>query len=198
MTSFALVNVCRLLGLVGIAGRIEQPHLVPTLILGDRKQLLKRTSRRQIVFVVNVMSGDQDDPSLVDIVEHSHFRIAAEELLVSQPTLAQQMKDLEKELGCPLFERAGRGVRLTQAGTMFADYARRALNVLDEGQTAIGEFDALLRGRLRIAVVQTVGTYLMPSNAASFSQSHPWLLATCRVRLKGDPQLLAAFGRCFP
>lgn len=107
------------------------------------------------------------------IAEHSHFRIAAEELLVSQPTLSQQMKDLEKELGCPLFERVGRGVRLTQAGSLFSDYARRAMNVLDEGQVAITEFDDLLRGSLRIGVVQTVGTYLIPTIAAEFSRLHP-------------------------
>ncbi len=107
------------------------------------------------------------------IAEHSHFRIAAEELLVSQPTLSQQMKDLEKELGSPLFERAGRGVRLTQAGSLFADYARRAINVLEEGQAALGEFDEMLRGRLRIGAVQTIGTYFLPAVLSQFHRDYP-------------------------
>ncbi|TWT71849.1 LysR substrate-binding domain-containing protein [Crateriforma conspicua] len=107
------------------------------------------------------------------ISNHTSFRIAAEELLVSQPTLSQQMKDLEKELGCSLFERAGRGIRLTQAGVLFGEYAQRAINVLDEGQAAIDEFDQMLRGRIRVGVVQTVGAYLIPPVVAEFKSQNP-------------------------
>jgi LysR family transcriptional regulator, cyn operon transcriptional activator len=107
------------------------------------------------------------------VAEHLHFRVASEELLVSQPTLSEQIKDLEKELGVDLFDRIGRGIRLTQAGETFVGYARRVMSVLDEGQSAILEFDQLLRGRLRIGVVQTVGTYLMPRVAANFMDRFP-------------------------
>ena len=109
----------------------------------------------------------------IAIAEHASFRAAAEELFVSQPTLSQQMKDLEKELGCDLFERAGRGIRLTGEGSVFFQYARKALNVLDEGQAAVDEFDELLRGRLRVGVVQTVGAYLIPKVVSQFSRDFP-------------------------
>lgn len=105
--------------------------------------------------------------------EYSSFRAAAEELLVSQPTLSQQMKDLEKEIGASLFERAGRGVRLTQAGRLFVEYAHRSLNILKEGQAAILEFDSVLRGYLRVGVVQTVGTYLIPRAIVKFTSNYP-------------------------
>lgn len=111
--------------------------------------------------------------------DHLHFRIAAEELLVSQPTLSEQIKDLERELGTELFERTGRRVRLTQAGEVFQDYARRALGLIEEGQSVLREFDELLRGRLRVGVVQTVGTYLVPHIIAKFNASFP--LVTVRV-----------------
>ncbi|WP_286177859.1 LysR family transcriptional regulator [Rhodopirellula sp. JC639] len=75
------------------------------------------------------------------VAEHSHFRNAADELLVSQPTLSQQIKDLERELGIALFERVGRRARLTQAGETFRDYARNALQVLEEGQAVLNELD---------------------------------------------------------
>ncbi|MFI4875698.1 MAG: LysR family transcriptional regulator, partial [Blastopirellula sp. JB062] len=107
------------------------------------------------------------------VAEHCHFRNAAEELLVSQPTLSQQIKDLEKEIKAPLFERVGRRVLLTQAGETFQDYAQRALDILDEGQAAINEFDDLLRGRLTVGVVQTVNAYLIPPIVARFTSNHP-------------------------
>ena len=107
------------------------------------------------------------------IAENNSYRQASEELLISQPTLSQQMKDLEKELGVALFERAGRGIRLTQQGKLFVDYAQRSLNVLSEAQSAINEFAAVLRGRLRIGVLQTVGAYLIPSAAVRFSTEFP-------------------------
>ncbi len=110
---------------------------------------------------------------------HLHFRVAAEELLVSQPTLSEQIKDLEKELGTDLFERTGRRVRLTQSGELFQAYARRALAVIEEGQSVLHEFDGLLRGRLRVGVVQTVGTFLIPQVIAKFSSSFP--LVSVRV-----------------
>ncbi len=110
------------------------------------------------------------------VAENCHFRNAAEELLVSQPTLSQQIKDLERELGTPLFERAGRRVRLTQAGTTYREYARRALNVLEEGQSVLFEFDEMLRGKLTVGVVQTVNSYLTPRIVASFVADFPNVL----------------------
>ena len=107
------------------------------------------------------------------VAENCHFRNAAEELLVSQPTLSQQIKDLEAELGIALFERVGRRVRLTQAGETYRDYARRALNVLEEGQAVLHEYDELLRGSLTVGVVQTVNAYLTPPVVAKFVADVP-------------------------
>ncbi|OYW14211.1 MAG: LysR family transcriptional regulator, partial [Planctomycetales bacterium 12-60-4] len=107
------------------------------------------------------------------VAENCHFRNAAEELLVSQPTLSQQIKDLEAELGSALFERVGRRVRLTQAGETYREYARRALNVLEEGQAVLHEYDELLRGSLTVGVVQTVNAYLTPPVVAKFVADVP-------------------------
>ena len=107
------------------------------------------------------------------VAENCHFRNAADELLVSQPTLSQQIKDLEVELGTALFERVGRRVRLTQAGETYREYARRALNVLEEGQAVLHELDEMLRGTLTIGVVQTVNSYLTPEIVAAFIAEVP-------------------------
>lgn len=110
------------------------------------------------------------------VAEECHFRNAAEALLVSQPTLSQQIKDLEAELGVSLFERTGRRARLTQAGKLFQEYAHRAIGVIEEGQTALHELDGLTRGRLSIGVVQTVNAYLTPLAVAEFAKRHPEVL----------------------
>ncbi len=107
------------------------------------------------------------------VAENCHFRNAADELLVSQPTLSQQIKDLEVELGTALFERVGRRVRLTQAGETYREYARRALNVLEEGQAVLHELDEMLRGTLTIGVVQTVNSYLTPEIVTAFIAEVP-------------------------
>jgi LysR family cyn operon transcriptional activator len=109
------------------------------------------------------------------VAENCHFRNAAEELLVSQPTLSQQIKDLEAELGTALFERVGRRVRLTQAGETYREYARRAFSILEEGQAALHEFDELLRGTLTVGVVQTVNSYLTPAIVAKFIADVPFV-----------------------
>jgi len=87
--------------------------------------------------------------------------------------LSQQIKDLETELGTALFERVGRRVRLTQAGETYREYARRAFNVLEEGQAVLQEFDELLRGTLTLGVVQTVNSYLIPKVVAEFITEVP-------------------------
>jgi LysR family cyn operon transcriptional activator len=114
------------------------------------------------------------------VAENCHFRNAAEELLVSQPTLSQQIRDLETELGSALFERVGRRVRLTQAGETYREYARRALNVLEEGQAVLHEYDELLRGRLTVGVVQTVNAYLTPPVVAKFVADVPNVFLSVR------------------
>jgi LysR family transcriptional regulator, cyn operon transcriptional activator len=103
----------------------------------------------------------------------AHFRRAAEALFVSQPTLSLQIQELEKELGAQLFDRIGRGVRLTQAGQLFREYARRSLGILVEGKLALDDLEGMLRGSLTVGVVQTVNSYLTPPVVAQFAKEHP-------------------------
>lgn len=64
---------------------------------------------------------------LIAVAEHGNFTRAAEELHISQPTLSQQIKQLERVVGVQLLDRGGRGVRPTDAGEAYVHYARRAL-----------------------------------------------------------------------
>jgi LysR family cyn operon transcriptional activator len=107
------------------------------------------------------------------VAEEHSFRRAAERLFISQPALSQQIRQLEEELGVPLFDRIGKRVRPTAAGELLLGYARRVLHELDEAQRALAEFEGLARGTLALAVVQTVNSYLIPAALARFIPAYP-------------------------
>lgn len=73
----------------------------------------------------------------LSIAREKSFTRASEELFVTQPTLSHQVKQLEEELGCELFDRSSRNVRLTSAGEIFSDFASRALREVESGRIAI-------------------------------------------------------------
>lgn len=109
----------------------------------------------------------------VECAERLHFTQAAEALHVSQPALSIQIQRLEEELGAPLFQRVGRTVRLTEAGSLFLDHARRALREVEAGQQAIQDLNGLLRGSLRIGVTYAFSAKLLPKVLAQFVQLYP-------------------------
>lgn len=89
---------------------------------------------------------------LMAVAEHRSFTRAAEALYVSQPTLSQQIKQLEDLLETQLLDRTGRFVTLTAAGEVYLHHARRALGELDMAKRAISELHDLSRGTLRLGM----------------------------------------------
>ncbi|MGY2745955.1 transcriptional regulator CynR [Arthrobacter sp. UYCu723] len=110
---------------------------------------------------------------LTAVAEHQNFTRAAEALHVSQPTLSQQIKQLENSLHVRLLDRSGRTVRLTDAGETYLRYARRALRELDAGTRAIHDVQDLSRGSLRLAMTPTFTAYLIGPLVERFSTRHP-------------------------
>ncbi|EYU14927.1 transcriptional regulator CynR [Photorhabdus aegyptia] len=110
---------------------------------------------------------------LLAVAEHQNFTRAAEELHISQPTLSQQIRQLEESLHVQLFDRSGRSVRLTDAGEVYTSYARRALQDLDAGQRAIHDVQDLSRGLLRLAMTPTFTTYFIGHWVERFNALYP-------------------------
>ncbi|MFJ4714054.1 transcriptional regulator CynR [Streptomyces sp. NPDC088785] len=112
---------------------------------------------------------------LLAVVEHGTFTRAAEALHISQPTLSQQIRALERAVGQPLLDRSGRAVRPTDAGAVYAGHARRALRELAAGEAALRDVQDLSRGRLRLAVTPTFTAYLVGPLLAALHARHPGL-----------------------
>ena len=86
---------------------------------------------------------------------------------------SKQLQEFERSLGAPLFDRLPRGVRLTEAGELLADYARRLFGLEAEAEAALAELRGLERGRLSLGASLTIGGYLLPDVLARFHQKHP-------------------------
>jgi LysR family cyn operon transcriptional activator len=124
------------------------------------------------------------------VAEHANFTRAAEALHVSQPTLSQQIRQLEDTLGVPLLDRSGRTVRLTDAGAAYRLYAQRALQNLEAGRRAIHDVQELTRGSLRLAVTPTFTAYLIGPLVDEFSQRYPNVTLSIREMAQEQIEVL--------
>ena len=102
-----------------------------------------------------------------------NFTRAAERLHVTQSTLSHQIKQLEEELGVPLFERTGRRVTLTEAGDEFLHHAGNALREIDAGLGALRKDPQEAMGQLRIGATHTFNLSFIPDCMATFQKRHP-------------------------
>lgn len=112
---------------------------------------------------------------LVAVADTRHFGRAAERCFVSQPTLSTQLKKLEEYLGVQLIERQPKRVALTAAGEEIVARARRILEASDEVVTLARAHRDPLAGALRIAMLPTIGPYLLPRVAREITKALPRL-----------------------
>jgi LysR family hydrogen peroxide-inducible transcriptional activator len=112
---------------------------------------------------------------LVAVAETRHFGRAAAKCFVSQPTLSAQLRKLEQNLGVQLIERRPRRITLTEAGE---EIARRAREMIETGEailTAAQTRRDPLAGQLRLALLPTIGPYLLPQVALRIRKALPRL-----------------------
>jgi DNA-binding transcriptional LysR family regulator len=109
----------------------------------------------------------------VAVAETRHFTRAAERVHVAQPSLSQQIKTLESELGATLFSRARGNVALTEAGEALLPLARRILADAETARHEVQELVQLRRGRVRLGAPPSLCTGLLPEVLRSFHDLHP-------------------------
>jgi LysR family hydrogen peroxide-inducible transcriptional activator len=101
------------------------------------------------------------------------FTRAAQQERIAQPSLSQQVRKLEEELGSRLFDRLGRTIRLTQLGEAFLPRAEAILRQLSDAKTEIQEMAGTERGKLVIGSIPTIAPYFLPSYLAAFARRFP-------------------------
>jgi LysR family cyn operon transcriptional activator len=109
---------------------------------------------------------------LVRLAEELNFTRAARALNVSQSALSQQIRELEEDLGVRLFDRSAHAVRLTEAGAIALDHARRALAIAEALTEEMDAYRGLKRGRLRLGVTQTFNALYLPAIVSQFMCQH--------------------------
>lgn len=117
----------------------------------------------------------QDLRYIVTVAKLRHFGRAAEACNISQPTLSNQIRKLEEELGVVLFERSNRRVDITEIGEQIIAYAERALGETSEMERLAKASQDPLDGPFRLGSIPTLAPYLMPQVWRSLQKQYPKL-----------------------
>jgi len=109
----------------------------------------------------------------VAVAEEGSFSRAAAKVRVAQPSLSQQIRKLEGEVGQPLFDRLPRSVVLTEAGRCWIDYARQILSSIDDARRCVGELKGEISGKLAVGAIPTIAPYVLPDLVGKFQKHYP-------------------------
>ncbi len=123
----------------------------------------------------------------VKVVDHKSFSRAAEEVLLSQPTISGHIKYLEERLAVQLLDRLGREVTPTRAGLILYDHACRLLAQRDQAMMAIDEFVGQMRGELVCGGSTIPGQYVLPALLGRFREQYPEVMVRLII---GDTDLV--------
>lgn len=107
------------------------------------------------------------------IAELQHLGRASAKLHRTQPALSSSIRRLEADCGAPLFEKAGRGIRLTEAGKVLLKWAQRVRFDVEDAKRELSSMGAGLTGHVRIGIVPTAAQFLLPSVARQLLHEAP-------------------------
>jgi DNA-binding transcriptional LysR family regulator len=107
------------------------------------------------------------------VVTEGTLTAAAAALGYTVSAVSQQLSQLEREAGSPLYEKAGRGVRPTAAGLLLAEHATRILTAVDDAEAALADLRAGRTGRLRVVSFHSAGETLLPAAIATLRHRMP-------------------------
>ncbi|KQU66739.1 hydrogen peroxide-inducible genes activator [Aminobacter aganoensis] len=115
-----------------------------------------------------------------------HFGRAAEFAGVSQPALSAQIAEMEERLGCTLFERGGKAVRMTEDALELQPRIEKILAEIRDVETMARRGRPPMEGRLRLGVIPTVAPYLLPHILPAMKREYPKLRLELREAITGS------------
>ena len=109
----------------------------------------------------------------VAVADEGNFSRAAAKVRVAQPSLSQQIRKLEAEVGQPLFDRLPRSVVLTEAGRCLLDYARQILASIGDARRCVDELKGKIAGDVTVGAIPTIAPYVLPGLVVTFQKHYP-------------------------
>ncbi|WP_227764783.1 LysR family transcriptional regulator [Zhaonella formicivorans] len=122
------------------------------------------------------------------VAKHLSFSEASNQLYISQSAVSQAIKSLEENLGCKLFMRHTKQVKLTQEGEILFKHVEQAFNFLKAGERSISEVHSLQRGEVKIGASDTICKYFLLPSFKKFNELYPNI--TIRVTNRTSPACL--------
>lgn len=107
------------------------------------------------------------------VADQRSFSLAAEHLYLTQPAISKRIALLEQQLDCRLFDRIGRKVFLTEAGSALLPRARNILASVEDAQRAMGNLSGHVGGKLQLATSHHIGLHRLPPFLRRYTQMYP-------------------------
>lgn len=120
------------------------------------------------------------------LAREGNFSRAADELDITQPSLSQYIKKIEKELGVELFDRSGHDVRLTDAGKSYIEIGRRIQELEHQLEGEVSDLSTFKRGNISIGISAHRAATLMPPIVTAFSKQYPGMCLNIVERYRRD------------
>lgn len=115
------------------------------------------------------------------VIELKSFTRAAEAMFLTQPTISEHIRALEQETGQHLINRLGREIRVSEAGNILYNYARKMLHLQQEALEALGHYSGNMAGRMAIGAGTIPGAYILPEKIGAFKKRYPDITITLRI-----------------
>lgn len=126
----------------------------------------------------------------IAVAERQHVTRAAEALNIAQSAASASIAALEGRHGAKLFHRVGRGIELTEAGSLFLAEAHAVLARAEAAELVLSELGGLKRGTLMVQASQTIASYWLPRHLVAFRRAHPGI--DIRLAVGNTTQVAAA------
>jgi len=109
----------------------------------------------------------------IKVVEAQSFSRAADQVLLTQPTVSSHISDLETHYGCRLIDRMGKEVAPTRAGELLYRYARKLIALQAETESVMSDYHGKMRGYIHIGGSTIPGEYILPSVIGRYTAAYP-------------------------